>query len=154
MNCQYKKCCKTTHSHTNMWQSRVEIKHYFIAFFDRVITFKVLRHKTSIKGGTDMDCVDLFVFMHIFAVHMSPTLNRSSVIQHFERGNVFKIHIKTMFVFYLGLPHMHLVPVFLAKSLVSTRSAICPPYVVSFSFSISPPSLPLFQQFSHTVHST
>ena len=34
-----------------MWQSRVEIEHYFIAYFDRITAFKVLYHSTSVKGG-------------------------------------------------------------------------------------------------------
>lgn len=37
---------------------------------------------------------------------MSPSLNRSSVLQHFKYGNVVKIHNSIMFYFYLGLPLM------------------------------------------------
>ena len=36
---------------------------------------------------------------------MSPTLNGSSALQRFERGNTVKIHNR-MFDFYPGLPHM------------------------------------------------
>ena len=36
---------------TCMWQSRVEIEHYSVMYFDRVAAFKALQHRTSIKGG-------------------------------------------------------------------------------------------------------
>ena len=40
------------------------------------------------------------------APHISPTLNRSSALQHFERSNVVEICNGMMFDFYTGLPHM------------------------------------------------
>ena len=43
---------------TCMWQSRVEIEHYSIAYFDRVTTFKALQHRTSVKGGAHMHSDD------------------------------------------------------------------------------------------------
>ena len=36
---------------------------------------------------------------------MSPTLNRSTVLQHFEQGNAIEIHNGIMFDFYPRLPH-------------------------------------------------
>jgi len=36
----------------------------------------------------------------------SPTLNRRSELQHFERGNATEIHNRVMFDFYLGIPQM------------------------------------------------
>ena len=55
-----------------MWQSqveieryvavlRVEIEHYSIAYFDRVIVFKALQRRTSVKGGAHTHYVDLHV---------------------------------------------------------------------------------------------
>ena len=38
---------------------------------------------------------------------MSPTLNGSSALQHFEYSNAVKIRNRIMFDFYLGLPHIH-----------------------------------------------
>ena len=38
---------------------------------------------------------------------MSPTLNRSSALQHFECDNVVEIRNKIILDFYLGLPHMY-----------------------------------------------
>ena len=38
---------------------------------------------------------------------MSPALNGSSEIQHFERADVIEIHDGIMLVFYPGLPHMY-----------------------------------------------
>jgi len=37
---------------------------------------------------------------------MSPALNRSSVLQPFERSNVVEIRNGIMFDFYLRLPHV------------------------------------------------
>ena len=39
---------------------------------------------------------------------MSPTLNASSALQYFKRGNAIEIHNRIMFDFYPGLPHVHL----------------------------------------------
>ena len=38
--------------------------------------------------------------------HMSPALNGSTALQHFERGNAVKIRNGIMFDFYPGLPHI------------------------------------------------
>jgi len=45
----------------HMWQSRVEIKHYFVAHFNRIITFEALYHSTFIMGGAHMRCVNLWI---------------------------------------------------------------------------------------------
>ena len=45
--------------HMYMWQSRVEIKHYSVAYFDHITAFKVLYRSTSIKGGAHTRYVDL-----------------------------------------------------------------------------------------------
>ena len=37
---------------------------------------------------------------------MSPTLNGSTVLQHFERGNEVEICNRIIFDFYPGLPHI------------------------------------------------
>ena len=34
-----------------LWQSRVEIEHYSVAYFDRITVFEALKHRTSGKGG-------------------------------------------------------------------------------------------------------
>ena len=36
---------------TYMWQSRVEIKHYSVAYFARIAVFEALQRGTSVKGG-------------------------------------------------------------------------------------------------------
>ena len=42
----------------------------------------------------------------IFVARMSPALNGSSALQHFEHGNMVKIHKGIRFDFYPGLPHI------------------------------------------------
>ena len=39
-----------------VWQSRVEIKHYSI---DRIAAFEALQRRTSVKGGAHMRCVNV-----------------------------------------------------------------------------------------------
>ena len=41
---------------THVWQSRVEIEHLFLAYFDRI---NAQERKTSVKGGTHMHCVNM-----------------------------------------------------------------------------------------------
>ena len=47
-----------THWHIHMWQSRVEIEGYSVAYFDRIAAFKAPYRWTSIKGGAHMRFVD------------------------------------------------------------------------------------------------
>ena len=55
----------------------------FVAYFDRITTFEALYCRTSIMDGAHTCYID------ISGVHgcMSPALNGSSVLQHFECGN-------------------------------------------------------------------
>ena len=48
-----------------MWQSRVEIEHYSVAYFDRITVFEVLNCRTSIKGGAHICCVNV-ISIHEF----------------------------------------------------------------------------------------
>ena len=41
-----------------MWQSRVEIEGYSVAYFDHIVAFEVPYRWTSIKGGDHMRFVD------------------------------------------------------------------------------------------------
>ena len=41
-----------------MWQSRVEIEGYSVAYFDRIATFEAPYRWTSVKGGAHMRYVD------------------------------------------------------------------------------------------------
>ena len=92
---------------THIWQSWVEIKHYSIAYFDCITTFKALWRRTSVKGSYVLR--RLIRYSCTFTartVCMSLVLNRSSVLQRFERGNAVEIHNGIMFDFYLGLPQL------------------------------------------------
>ena len=88
-----------------MWQSRVEIEHYSIAYFDHVTAFEALYRSTSIKGGARMCYVDLSDIDGA-SLHMSPVFNGSTAIQRIERGNTVEIRNGIMFQFLPGLPHM------------------------------------------------
>ena len=42
-----------------MWQPRVEIEHYSVAYFDCITAFEALKCSTSIKGRAHTHYVDL-----------------------------------------------------------------------------------------------
>ena len=48
-----------------VWQSWVEIKHYSVAYFYHVTALQVLKHRTLVKGGARMCCVNV-VSIHKF----------------------------------------------------------------------------------------
>ena len=51
-----------------MWQSRVEIEGYSIAYFNRITAFKAPYCWTSIKGGAHMRFVDIYASIkHVWA---------------------------------------------------------------------------------------
>ena len=41
------------------WQSQVEIKHFSVAYFKCITTFKVQYHRLSVKGRTHTCCIDM-----------------------------------------------------------------------------------------------
>ena len=85
-----------------MWQSRVEIEHYSVAYFNRITAFEV---RTSVKGGAHA-LGKLINTCHVYTARMSPALNGSSALQRFERSNAIEIRNGIMFDLYPGLPHI------------------------------------------------
>ena len=85
-----------------MWQSRVEIEHYSVAYFASITAFEALLRETSPKGRTHICFVNV-VSNHDFT---QPALNRSSTLEHFEHSNVSKIRNRVMFDFYPVVPHV------------------------------------------------
>ena len=75
------------HEGHHVWQSGVEIKHYSVVQFDCVTMFKALWRKTSIRGGL-IHVAEMHEYLLSLCSRMSPTLNKSSALQHFEHGNV------------------------------------------------------------------
>ena len=55
------------------------------------------------KGGAYAHYIDL---SGIFSACMSPSLNGSCALQHFEHGNMVELCNRIMFDFYPGLSHM------------------------------------------------
>jgi len=71
----------------NVWQSWVKIKHYSVAYFDCIIKHC---NRNFIEGGAHTHYVDLSG-VHVSILCMSPTLMRSSGLQHFKRNNTIKM---------------------------------------------------------------
>ena len=92
----------------HIWQSRIEIKNYSVACFIHISAFEALYRRTSVKSGADMHCINNKPMntWHVFTVHITPTLNGSSALQHFECGNMIEICNRIMFNFYPGLPRV------------------------------------------------
>ena len=84
-----------------MWLSQVEIEHYSVVYFARITAFEALQLRTFMQCRAHTCCW----YSWIYAADMSPALKRSSVLQHFECGNVIEIRNEIMFDFYPGLPH-------------------------------------------------
>ena len=42
-----------------MWQSRVGIEQYSVAYFERITVFEVLYRRTSVRGGAHTRCVNM-----------------------------------------------------------------------------------------------
>ena len=87
-----------------MWQSRVEIKHYSVAYLDHCVRSALAQNFHYRQGSYALG--KLMNTYHIYTVHMSLALNGSSALEHFECSNVIEIRNGKMFNFYPGLPHM------------------------------------------------
>ena len=72
----------------HIWQSRIEIKHYSVACFIHISAFEALYHRTSVKSGAHTHCINYKPMntWHVFTVHITPTLNGSSALQHSVRN--------------------------------------------------------------------
>ena len=73
---------------------------------------------------------------------MSPTLNESTALQRFKRGNVVEIRNEIMFDFYLGLPHIY-VPLSISI-FTESRSGCMKVVIVGFSFEYHNPASNIF----------
>ena len=85
-----------------MWQSHVEIEDYSIVYFDCITVSKV-----PITGSYALH--RLVSYSCIYEARMSPALNGSSVIWHFERSDAIEIRKVIIFNFYTGLSHMQII---------------------------------------------
>ena len=74
--------------HVHVWQSWMEIKHYSVAYFDHIIKHC---NRNFIEGSAHTHYVDLSG-VHVSTLCMSPTLTRSSALQHFKHNNTIKMH--------------------------------------------------------------
>ena len=97
---------KPHHCNNHLWQSRVEIEGYSIAYFDRIAAFKAPYRWTSVKGRARMRFIDSLDFSCIYKARMSPALNGSSAIRCFKHSNAIEMHTGITFDFYTGLPHL------------------------------------------------
>ena len=77
--------------------------------FRPITMFGVPYRLTSAKGGSHTWFTNTWISIWcIFEACMSLTLRRSSVVQHFVRGNVLKVFDRIIVNFYTRLSHVHL----------------------------------------------
>ena len=63
------KCIKVQCNVQYMWQSRVEIEHHSVAYFDRITAFEALKHRTSSKGGAQTRWVNLWILTTLHSAY-------------------------------------------------------------------------------------
>ena len=98
----------------HMWQSQVEIKHYSVAYFDRITTFKST--ELLLRAG-------LIHTVCRKCIWAPPTLNISSALQCFGRGNnVLFVPETTTFIFQCFLMSSFLLSCFLLFLLLLSSS--------------------------------
>ena len=73
--------------------SRVEIEHYSVAYFDRILRSKRSSAELTLRAG-------------LIRARMSPAFNGNSALERFERSYAIEIRNRILFDFYPGLPHI------------------------------------------------
>ena len=89
-----------------MWQSRVEIEHYSVAYFARINCVRSTLAWNFRLGWDSYALGKLINTCHVHTARMSPALNGSSALQRFERSNAIELRNGILFDFYPGLPHI------------------------------------------------
>ena len=69
-----KKCSDNSLDLIQLWQSRVEIKGYSVAYFDCIVAFEVPHRWTSVKGGAHMRFVDSWDILVAWSLTLYYTL--------------------------------------------------------------------------------
>ena len=77
-----------------MWQSRVQIVGYSVAYFDRIAVFEA-HHSAELPSGGAHTC---FVIIDYLRSTYDP--RRSSAIQHFKHSDALEIHDGITFDFW------------------------------------------------------
>ena len=81
----------------------VEIKGYFVAYFDRIAVFEVLYLWTSIKGGAHMCFVDAWISNESTKRIWAPPLKE---VQRYSASKAVMQFKYVTFNFYTELPHI------------------------------------------------
>ena len=82
---------------TTMW---VENRTLFsVAYFNHITMFEAFLSRTSVESEAHIYTLGkLMNTYHIYTARMSPVLNRSFVLERFERGSAIKIRNGIMFI--------------------------------------------------------
>ena len=87
-----------------MWQSRVQIKGYFVVL---IASLPSKHHIAEIPEERGSYALRRFIrYLCIYEVRVSPTINESSVIRCLKDSDAIEIHDGITFDLYIGLPHL------------------------------------------------
>ena len=90
-----------------MWQSRVEIEHYSVVYFDHITTgSKSSNAELPLRAGLICTAKTHEYLLSLRSAY-EPCPLWKFALQCFECGNAVKIHNGIMFDFYLRLPQIH-----------------------------------------------
>ena len=91
---------ESSHINMHMWQSRVEIKHYSVAYFNHIYRVRNAVAQNFRYGQGSYVLHRLIGYSCIFTACISPALNKSFVLQHFKHDNAVELRNGRMFDFY------------------------------------------------------
>ena len=90
--------CYLEECYLYMWQSRVEIVGYSVAYFDRIAVLEAPYRRTAVKGGAHITC-----FEYLRSAYEP---RESSAIRRFKHSDAFEMHDGITSDFYTGLQHI------------------------------------------------
>ena len=91
---------------SNLWQSWVEIEHYFMAHFDHIPCLKRSNRVLLLWVGLNVRCVNSWMLDRFTKRIWAPPFTEV-LCYRFKCGNVNETCNGIMLNFYLGLPHLH-----------------------------------------------
>ena len=75
-------CSRLASKIMDMWQFRIEIEYYFVAYFEHITEFDTLLHWADAKGGTQTWCVKHEYLIRLWSAYKPRPQRKLSTIPH------------------------------------------------------------------------
>ena len=75
-------CSRLASKIMDMWQFRIEIKYYFVAYFEHITEFDTLLHWAAAKGGAQARCVKHEYLIRLWSAYKPRPQQKLSTIPH------------------------------------------------------------------------